>query len=204
MTGEISLIQKIEEADAVLAGIGDEWRDAGMPDYEALKRVLSGKNYFIVTLCTDGKINRSSIDSKHFVDPCGSKLRLQCPDGCEDFVTDADAAVKVCPHCGKALAPNVIGGGHYVEAGYLKQWMLYTKWLSFSLNKKLVLLELGVGFRYPSVIRFAFERVARLNNKAYLIRVQKAYPQIPEELKDKGIGIAENSVEWLSRLARQI
>lgn len=200
--GDFDVQQKIDGAEAVLVGLGDEWKDAQVSDYEALKKLLSGKNYFIVTLCTDGRINQSAIDPMHFVDPCGSKLRLQCPDGCEDFVTAANVAVKVCPHCGKELVPNVIGGGHYVEAGYLKQWNLYTRWLSFSLNKKLVLLELGVGFRYPSVIRFAFERVARINNKAYLIRVQEDFPQLPEELKDKGAGIAGNSVEWLRQLTQ--
>lgn len=200
--GDINVKQKINEADAVLVGLGDEWKDAQVSDYEILNGLLSGKNHFIVTLCTDGRINQSAIDPLYFVDPCGSKLRLQCPDGCGDFVTEADAGVKVCPHCGKKLVPNVIGGGNYVEEGYLKQWNLYTKWLSLSLNRKLVLLELGVGFRYPSVIRFAFERVARINNKAYLLRVQEDFPQLPEELKDKGTGIAGNSVEWLRQVTK--
>ena len=58
-------------------------------------------------------------------------------------------------------------------------------------------MELGVSMRLPQVVRWPFERVALLNNKAFFLRVNGKLPQINAELKEKGKGIGENSVKWL-------
>lgn len=197
------MISAIKEAECLVVGLGDEWKDATLEDYQNLKKLVAGKNYFIVTMCTDGKIYDSVIDGMHFVDPCGSVRRLQCPDGCDDYIVDVNDGIKSCPHCGKELIPNVVGCSSYVEAGYMKKWKLYSTWLSFSFNQKLVALELGVSFKYPSVIRFPFERMVMFNQKGTLIRVQETFPQVPTELKEKGISIKENSLEWVKSYIEQ-
>ena len=38
-------------------------------------------------------------------------------------------------------------------------WETYTKWLQGTLNRNLVILELGVGMELPQLIRFPFERL---------------------------------------------
>ena len=42
-------------------------------------------------------------------------------------------------------------------------WETYTKWLQGTLNRNLVILELGVGMELPQLIRFPFEKVAYLS-----------------------------------------
>ena len=42
-------------------------------------------------------------------------------------------------------------------------WETYTKWLQGTLNRNLVILELGVGMELPQLIRFPFEKVAYFN-----------------------------------------
>mgnify|MGYP003307054933 CR=1 FL=1 len=64
---------------------------------------------------------------------------------------------------------NHIGAKKYSEEGYLKKWNLYMKWLQGSLNRNIRILELGVGMKYPSVIRWSFEKVTLINNKAKFI-----------------------------------
>ena len=86
------------------------------------------------------------------------------------------------------------------EAGYLEQWRLYTKWLQGTLNHKLFVLELGVGMRFPSVIRWPFEKVAFFNQKAYLCRVHEKLYQLTKELAEKGCGISKNAIDWLGEL----
>lgn len=78
-------------------------------------------------------------------------------------------------------------------------WDKYTGWLQRTLNRKLVLLELGAGFLTPTVIRWPFEKIAMLNNKAMLYRVNEKFPQLPEEIKGKGVAICENSLELVKK-----
>jgi NAD-dependent SIR2 family protein deacetylase len=181
-----------EEADAAYAG---------------LARLLEGKNYFVVTLCDDDKIYHAGLKNERIVAPCGTYQALQCEDVCttdiypaEDFVQEIEhGEAPRCPHCGKALVMNRIGCTKYSEEGYLKQWEIYTKWLQGTLNRQLCILELGVGMKYPSVIRWPFEKVAFFNNKAKFVRIHTSLYQMAEEIKEKGVPMQENPVELMSR-----
>ena len=77
-------------------------------------------------------------------------------------------------------------------------WDKYTKWLQGTLNRNVLILELGVGLKYPGVIRFPFEKAAYFNKKADFIRVHGRLYQMTEELGDKGISIARNAVAFLA------
>ena len=105
-----------------------------------------------------------------------------------------------CSQCGGDIILNNIYAESYNENGYLEKWQLYTKWLQGTLNKKLLVLELGVSMRFPSVIRWPFEKVAFFNNKAFFIRINEKLYQITEELSSKGVGIAENAIDWINDL----
>lgn len=106
----------------------------------------------------------------------------------------------VCPKCGKSLILNNIYADNYDEKGYLSQWQTYTKWLQGTLNKSIVILELGVGMMFPSVIRWPFEKVAFFQNKAHLYRINEKLYQLSEDLKGKGTAIPKNSIDWLCSL----
>lgn len=81
-----------------------------------------------------------------------------------------------------------------------ESWKAYTLWLSCTLNRNTLLLELGENFKDPSLIRWPFEKTAMLNNKAYLFRVHKNFSQIPEELAQKACPLAESSVTFIADL----
>lgn len=103
----------------------------------------------------------------------------------------------VCPICKKPLNFHTIETEGYLEEGYLPQWAKYKKWLQCTLNRKLCVLELGVGFRYPQVVRFPFEKAAAYNQKASLVRIHSKFPQIPEKLSQRGIGVKQSPVQFL-------
>ena len=173
--------------------------------YEKLEKLLEGKNYFIVTLCTDDKIFNTNIKADRIVAPCGSYSFMQCEEVCtediysiEDYKDSLDKGIEpVCPQCGKKLVMNHIGTKKYSEEGYLKKWNVYMKWLQGSLNKDIRVLELGVGMKYPTVIRWPFEKVTFINNKAKFVRVHDELYQLTEDIKEKGTSIKENPVEFL-------
>ncbi len=105
-----------------------------------------------------------------------------------------------CPRCGAGMILNVVQAKHYDERGYLSDWQSYTKWLQGSVNRKLLVLELGVGMQFPGVIRIPFEKIAFLNQKAKMYRIHENLYQFPEQLGEKGVGIAENTIDWLNNL----
>lgn len=184
---------------------------------EKLEALLEGRNHFIVSV----SVNRKVEGLGRSVMPCGFVSRKQCAGGCPDVlydVTDEDVqviksffqdqalgqfrrdALGRCPQCGAPLALNNIYAEHYNENGYLDQWKLYMKWLQGTLNHRLLVLELGVGMEFPSVIRWPFEKTVYFNQKAFLYRVNENLYHLTEELAGKGCGISENAVDWLARL----
>ena len=186
--------------------------------YAGLYRLIKDKNYFIVTTCIDGKIKKADFDTKRIVEPCGSYDRLQCSGkecgtllhetgGYMESIrraleTDNDKELMAlqprCPVCGEPLVfNNVVCEGKYNEEGYKAQWEAYTEWLKLTLNKKLCILELGVGLGMPDIIRWPFEKAAFYNKKADFFRINETLYQMTKDLGDKGVSIAMNSVDFL-------
>lgn len=73
-----------------------------------------------------------------------------------------------------------------------ENWNDYMKWLSFTLNRHLLVVELGVGFSNPMVIRFPFEKTVFLNQKSKMYRVHPVLPQVTAEIAERGTAIQEN------------
>lgn len=130
--------------------------------------------------------------------PCGNETWRQCSEGCtKDIWEPGEIPDDICPHCGAPLTGNTIEAQPYIEEGYLSQWMHYNQWLAGTLGHELLVLELGVGFSKPSVIRFPFEKTAYFNQKAYLCRVHRRFPQVPKKLEGRAAGVEEDSVLWI-------
>lgn len=70
-------------------------------------------------------------------------------------------------------------------------WDRYLNWLGFTLNQKLCILELGVGFQKPEVIRFPFEKTCYFNQKSRYIRVHDRFWQLSAEIADRGVSIRQ-------------
>lgn len=189
-----------EDFDMVLVGIGEEFEnnESSLAAYNHLAKLLESKNYFIVSQCMDDCIYDSNLKADRIVSPMGGFRKKQCPDACTDALYDVD--VKYCPNCNKELVYNNYLQENYVEAGYLPMWEKHKKWITGTLNKRLFVLELGVSMRLPQVIRWPFERIAYLNEKAHFVRVNEKFPQLIPELSEKGESVRENSVKWLNLL----
>lgn len=180
-------------------------KDAAIEAYEKLAEFLQGKNYFILTLCNDDKIYKAGFKPERIVAPCGSYQSLQCEEVCSKEIYSAEEYAEqiqrgqapVCPSCGKPLIMNHLGCPKYSEEGYLSQWELYTKWLQGTLNKRLCVLELGVGMKYPSVIRWPFEKVVFFNQKSHLFRVHPSLYQLAEEITERGTAVEADPIEFL-------
>lgn len=190
--------------------------------YVSLQRLLANKNYFIVSLRTDDLIYKSNIgfNKERIVTPCGGIRKLQCEENCSGKIydvpenlleqleilwnrgADRENVNKImdlqCPDCEKKLVFNQIGTMLYCEEEYLPMWKKYTKWLQGTLNRKLCILELGVGLKYPSVVRWPFEKTAYFNQKACIFRIHHKLYQLTEELTGRGYAIAQSPTDFLA------
>ena len=208
----------------------EELEDSGIANgLNSLCKRIAEKNYFVVSVSTNDEIRQIPWKNNHLVMPCGSAFYMQCTNDCECNLqrlgTDMQDNLKIqllewrgkmeldstacpdvpvgmgfCPKCGKAIELNNVYSGNYDENGYLDSWNLYTRWLQGTLNRNLVVLELGVGMKYPSVIRFPFEKIVYFNQKAKFYRINENLYQLTEELAGKGVGIAKNAIDWLQNL----
>lgn len=191
---------------------------------EKLVCLLQDKNYFVVSVSTNAKIAGLPWKNGKFVMPCGSAAKKQCANGCEGVLQESseedgeklkllygelrkgirpsggEGLLGRCPKCGGSLIFNSIYASNYNEEGYLRQWETYMKWLQGTLNRRLAVLELGVGMDFPSVIRWPFEKAAFFNKQAHFFRVNETLYQLTEELAGKGCGISQNAIDWLGQL----
>ena len=214
----------IEEAERVLIGLGPEWaladdgqdvRARRLSDlaqtrlrqaYEALYELVKDKDYYLVTTVTDGAVLDSPFGSKRVSAPCGNIHWRQCSESCtKDIWEEGEVPSDICPHCGAPLTGNTIKAKNYIEEGYLPAWESCKKWQGATMNRRLVMLELGVGFESPGVIRWPFERIAMVSKKSCLVRVNEEFSQIPAELaamEGRSVREAVNSVDWVLGLRR--
>ena len=185
--------------------------------YKALEVLLKDKNYFIVSTRMDDYIYHTSLMEEKIVTPCGGYRFSHCEDETHKKLYESDVRISekiygffaegasldsiqrpFCPECGKDLVFNRIEYAGYMEEGYLAQWDKYTKWLQGTVNRKLCILELGVGMRFHTVILWPFEKVVFFNQKANIFRIHSKLYQLTEEIKDRGYKVEKKPMDFLA------
>lgn len=201
--------QKKKKEQPLLAGFEKlrYWREH--PDekvvnaYNRLYGLVKDKDYFVVTTCMDDRIYDSMFPEEKITAPCGTWRYLQCSDCCTDDLLPVSEKMIVenkpiyCPNCGKEAVFNQVVCDKYNEGGYMAQWVAYRNWLQRTINRKVCILELGVGMKYPTIIRWPFEKIAFCNQKASFVRVHRTLYQLSEELHGKGNSIEADPVDFL-------
>lgn len=82
-----------------------------------------------------------------------------------------------------------------------KQWELYNKWLAATLNKKLMIIELGEDFNRPNIFRWPFENVVFINQKSCMYRVHDVFYQLPENIKERATSVKLNAFDFIKQLS---
>ena len=196
--------EQLQENNALwfLPYVEEQLREQKLPKIEEeirqglnnLASVLEKKSYFVVSSSTSpipAQIpwKKMLLKKERYVSPCGDFRKKQCPDGCEEAITEVTETDREnlrhcyeelrvgkflapnlgkCPKCGKNMVLNNVYAAKYDEKGYLENWTTYQTWLQNTLNHKMVLLEIGEGNRFPSIIKNPFQRIALFQQKADL------------------------------------
>lgn len=178
-----------------------------LPLYKELYDIVKDKDYFVLTTNVDHQFHKAGFNEKKIFATQGDYGKIQCQRGCHQKTYDAgdlflkmDAArkdclipselVPVCPVCGGRMAMNLRCDNYFVED---EEWHeaadRYADFLEKNKGKNVVLLELGVGFNTPVIIRFPFEKMVRENKSYSLIRLNMDEAVVPESFGNRAAGI---------------
>ncbi len=178
--------------------------------YEKLLELVKDKNYFVITTNVDGQFETAGFNIEKIFAVQGDYRFLQCEKACHNKLYDNKEMVEEwlkhtenlkipkqlvpkCPVCGGNMEMNLRKDANFVQdENWYKQAQKYDEFLYRIENKNVVLLEIGVGFNTPGIIRFPFEQMTYQHLKTILIRINKDYPMVRQEIQNKAISFDED------------
>lgn len=171
--------------------------------YLLLADLLKEKNHFIITTNGDHQTQKSFDKSKVYA-PQGDYGLFQCRVNCSNEVYDnkefidnylnGNKSIPKCK-CGDYLIPNLRCDDYFCEKASDINSDSYTKFILDNKDKKLLLIEIGVGYNTPVIIRYPFDRISTLGNVT-LVRINVSDCNVNEG----NIGISDDIVKVLERI----
>ena len=174
--------------------------------YETLFSLLQDKDYFVLTTNVDHCFQKAGFDKARLFYTQGDYGLWQCSAPCcaETFDNEADVRRMLsaerdmrvpahllprCPHCHRLMTVNLRTDDRFVEdAGWHAAAARYEHFVRAHRDKKLLLLELGVGYNTPGIIKYPFWHMAAAYPHATYACVDLA-ASAPRELADRSIVI---------------
>ena len=192
------------------------------PLHKTLLEALRGKKLFLLTTNVDGQFEKAGLSPEQIFATQGSYRKIQCRRGCHPKTYDAEELfrqmdqarkearipshlVPRCPVCGGEMAMNLRSDNYFVED---EDWHTaeerFSRFLSECRGKKTVLLELGVGFNTPTIIRFPFEKLLREQENIRLVRLSRSKAIVPASLSDRAVGLNADMAHSMTDLAEKL
>lgn len=179
-----------------------------LPLYTALLEAVSHKDHFVITTNVDGQFGKAGFAADRVFEVQGDYAYIQPQGGTDQKRFYAEelfrrmqeeqregripsalvpyyrhGTIALGDQRGERMDINVRKDDGFVQdASWYVQAERYEAFVSSHKDARLLLLELGVGFNTPTIIRFPFERMAWQLPQATLVRVNRDYPMasIPE------------------------
>lgn len=192
------------------------------PLHKTLLDALAGKKIFLLSTNVDNQFSKAGMDPDLIFATQGSYERIQCMRGCHPKTYDAvelfrqmdrervngrvpTELVPKCPVCGGPMAMNLRSDNYFVQD---EDWYAaedrFGRFLSECQDGMTVLLELGVGFNTPTIIRFPFEKLIREHENITLIRLSRSKAMVPASLGKRSIGINADMAASITDIADKL
>ena len=179
--------------------------------YQEIYSLIKEKDYFVITTNVDGQFEKAGFEKERVFETQGDYAYLQCERACHnklyynyDLVNEwlkstsdckiPSNLVPKCPVCHGNMEMNLRKDANFVQdENWYKQDKRYGEILDKSQDKNLLLLEIGVGFNTPGIIRFPFEQMVYNNINTHLVRINKDYAFASKEIENKTILFDEDT-----------
>ena len=165
--------------------------------YKKLFSIVKDKDYFVITTNTDDQFLKSGFDKDRFFRTQGTYSKIQCSRACHNKLYDdeelilemmekTDEDLKIpselvpkCPVCGEEMDLNLRKDSFFVEDDeWHEQNRNYIDFRKKALNGKLLLLEFGIGFNTPIIIRFPFDDLVKSYDNVNLVRFNRSHTEL--------------------------
>lgn len=185
----------------------NRYLDPPKPVYDDLLELVQDKNYFVITTNVDHCFQKTGFDKQRLFYTQGDYGLFQCSEPCcqetwdnEDVILQMmeqqrdmrvpSELLPVCPHCGKPLTMNLRADDRFVQdAGWQQAAKRYDAFLQSTKGRRVLFLELGVGYNTPVIIKFPFWRMTAANRKATYACVNYGEAAAPKDILRQSICI---------------
>ena len=191
---------------------------AGKP-YLDLLRLVQDRDYFVLTTNVDHQFQLAGFDKARLFYMQGDYGLWQCAKPCHRKTYDNEQTVRRmvqaqrdmqipsdlvprCPVCGASMTMNLRCDDTFVQdAGWYAARRRYEDFLKAHERSKILLLELGVGFNTPGIIKLPFWQTALHNPNAVYACLNMGEAFCPDEIGSRSICMNHDLREVLECLA---
>lgn len=189
------------------------------PLYKNIYELVKNKSYFVITTNVDDQFEKAGFEKNKIFATQGSYSKLQCSKACHNklydntelvnrMIEETDCNLKIptnlvpiCPVCKERMEVNLRKDAYFVQdENWYKQSKSYEYFVNNAKDKKVILLELGVGFNTPIIIRFPFEQMTMQNKNWNLVRINKDNVITWNDIEEKSILIQEDIANIINKL----
>ena len=185
----------------------NRYQDAPKTVYADLLALVQGKDYFVITTNVDHQFQKAGFAKERLFYTQGDYGLFQCSAPCCQETFDNEAMIRemvrrqenmkiptelipTCPHCGRPMTMNLRADDTFVEdAGWHAAARRYEAFLRAHKGKKILFLELGVGYNTPVIIKYPFWQMTQKNPKAIYACINAGEAVCPEEIGKRSICI---------------
>ncbi|WOT06554.1 Sir2 family NAD-dependent protein deacetylase [Shewanella youngdeokensis] len=190
--------------------------------YSTLHNLVAHKPHFVITTNADGLFGAAGFDSGHIFTVQGDYGKLQCATPCHDVLYDNEAQIRSmvaasdngqvptalvpqCPRCGGPMEVNIRKDATFVQDDlWVQQCNEYERFIEDYADKKLVLLELGIGFNTPSIIKFPFNQMTEHWPQTHLVRVNLHEQEAQQWQHESARHLVMDASDWLNAITTAV
>lgn len=199
----------------------NRYADAPKPVYENVRKLVDGKNYFVLTTNVDHCFQKAGFDKARLFYTQGDYGLFQCSEPCHQATYDNEAQVRAmyeqqkdmripsnlvpyCPRCGKPMSMNLRSDSTFVEdAGWHTAAQRYADFLTAYKGGRILFLELGVGANTPGIIKYPFQQMTVNNPQAIYACINYGEAYCFDEIRERAICIDGDIGEVMAELIKR-
>lgn len=196
----------------------NRYTDVDNGTYRRLFELADGKDYFVITTNVDHQFQKAGFDKSRLFYTQGDYGLFQCSEPCcqktydnEEIITKCFERqenmripielIPKCPRCGKPMTMNLRSDDKFVEdEGWHAAAGRYEDFLQKIRGRRVLFLELGVGYNTPGIIKFPFWKMTAQNPRAVYACVNFGEAYAPEEIAARSVCINADICEVITRM----
>lgn len=199
----------------------NRYRTEALPLYLKLYELLKKKNYFVITTNVDHQFQKAGFAKERIFYTQGDYGLFQCSVPCHLKTYDNEQIIKKmianqkdhriseellpkCPVCGKPMSMNLRSDDTFVEdEGWKKAAERYVSFLQKNKDRKILFLELGVGWNTPGISKIPFMKMTEEMPLAHYVCINTEKMECFEEIESRSIFFQSDLKELIEQVAEE-